>query len=245
MTASLSVVMPLYNEAGAIEDVLTELERAVVNCWDGPLDVTIVNDASTDGSAVMLGQLSSARPWLHVVHAEHNRGHGPSVRRALELARGDWIFQLDSDGHFDLADFWRLWEVRDRADLVLAVRVHRQDPRHRLLLTRAVRIAVAAVAGRRLADANVPFRLLRREVWEELSPLIGEDALAPSILVAVGAVRRGRRVVQVPVGHRPRTGTGPSTLRRVRLISFSLRALGELLAFRARVGGRGRATMSR
>jgi glycosyltransferase involved in cell wall biosynthesis len=245
MTASLSVVMPLYNEAGAIEDVLRELEHGVLERWDGPLDVTIVNDASTDASASVLDGLSEARPWLHVVHAERNRGHGSSVCRGLALARGDWIFQLDSDGHFDLADFWRLWDAHDRADLVLAVRIDRQDPRHRLLLTRAVRVAVAVLAGRRLADANVPFRLMRREVWEELRPLIGEHALAPSILVAVGAVRRGRRVVEVPVRHRLRTGTGPSTLRRVRLIGFSLRALAELLVFRARVGRRGGATMSR
>ena len=226
--------MPLYNEAGAIEGVLAELERDVVARFEGEVDVTVVNDASTDGSAAVLDRLAAERPWLHVVHAERNRGHGPSVRRALALAGGDWIFQLDSDGHFDLADFWRLWAERERGDLVLGVRVDRHDPLHRLVLTRMVRVVVWLLAGRRLADPNIPFRILRRDVWEELAPLIGEETLAPSILVAVGAVRRGRRLVEVPVPSRRRPGTGPSTLRRLRLLRFSLRGVVELLGFTLR-----------
>jgi hypothetical protein len=83
-------------------------------------------------------------------------------------------------------------------------------------------------------DANTPFRLVRREAWDDLRPLVDPIALAPNILIAVGAIVRGWRIVEVPVTHLPREG-GTSTLRALRLLRFSLRGLVQLLAFRRRV----------
>ena len=117
---------------------------------------------------------------------------------------------------------------------MLGVRAERNDPTHRLLLTRAVRLAASLLAGRRIRDVNTPFRLLRRSVWEELQPLMSADTLAPNILVTLGAAVRGKRIVDVPVTHLAREG-GTSTLRALRLIRFSLRGLGQLVVFRYRL----------
>jgi hypothetical protein len=101
---------------------------------------------------------------------------------------------------------------------------------------------VAAVssllAGSRIRDVNTPFRLLRRRVWNDLRPTLDAAALAPNVLVTVGAGLRGWRVLEIPVTHLAREG-GTSTLRSLRLLRFSLRGLGQLLAYRRRVG-RGR-----
>jgi dolichol-phosphate mannosyltransferase len=231
--------MPVWNEATVIEEVLAELDRDVVSRFAGAVRATVVDDCSTDGSGDVLDRLAAAYDWLDVVRATENRGHGPSVREGLARSSGEWLFVLDSDGNIPAADFWRLWEARAQADLVLGVRVNRRDARHRLLLTRAVRIVVSRLAGRPLQDANVPFRLLRRAVWDDLSPFVGADALAPSIMVSLGAALRGRRVVEVPVEHRPRPGDA-SSLRRIRLLRFSARGLVQLVRFRVRVGRAGR-----
>ena len=227
--SSLSIVMPVYNEAAVIESLVLELERQVVERLAG-VELVVVDDCSTDETAPILDRLAGERDWLVVEHAERNAGHGPSVVRGLRRTGGSWIFQLDSDGQFEVADFWKLWDARGEADLVLGVRVDRCDPMHRLVLSRAVALAVTALARRHLRDANVPFRLIRRELWEDLEPLLSPSTLAPSILVALGAVARGWRVAQVPVRHLPRAG-GSSTLRSLRLVSFSIRGLRELLTF--------------
>ena len=231
VSEDLTVVMPLWNEARVLEDVLAELERDVVARFEGRVGVVVVDDASTDGSAELLDRLAGERPWLEVVHHPANRGHGPSLRTGLENARGDWIFALDSDGNIPAAEFWLLWERRDEADLVLGVRRNRTDGVHRLILTRAVGLVVSALATRRLRDANVPFRLLRRELWQELRGAIGDDTLAPSIFVSLGASVRGRRIVQVPIEYRARP-QDVSTLRWARLVGFCVRGLGQLVAFR-------------
>jgi glycosyltransferase involved in cell wall biosynthesis len=227
---SLSVVIPVWNEEEVIGKLVTEIDSQIAGRFDRA-EIIVVDDASTDSTPAILAGLKGLRGRLQVLRSDRNRGHGPSVRRGLESATGDWILQLDSDGQFVVADFWSLWSAREDADLVLGVRVHRRDPAHRLALTRAVSVVVSLLAGVRIRDANVPFRLLRRSLWNDLAPVIPPDTLAPSILVTLGAVVRGFRIVERPVSHRPRE-RGRSSLRAVRLVTFSLRGLGQLLKFR-------------
>jgi dolichol-phosphate mannosyltransferase len=238
----LSVVMPVYNEEAAVEDLVIDLERDLVPRFE-PLEVIVIDDCSTDESPRILDRLAEGRGWLHIHHAERNAGHGPSVVRGLDLARSDWIFQLDSDRQFVVAEFVDLWDRRSEADLVLGVRVDRHDPLHRLVLSSTVRWVTSALARRRLRDANVPFRLFRRELWKDLRQFMGPETLAPSIFVTLGAVARGWRVLEVPVTHLPGTRE-VSTLRKWRLVKFSLRGLGELLVFRYKLARAGRTTRS-
>ena len=229
----LSVVIPVFNEAEAIEALVDDLGRELLPVAPD-LEVILVDDASTDATPQILERLAADCPWLHVHRAAQNAGHGPSVLRGLGLARADWIFQLDSDGQFVVAEFGRLWARRDECDLALGVRAVRHDPQHRLLLTRIVRYATTILAGRYVADANTPFRLLRRSFWEEISPLIEPTTLAPNISVTLAAAVRGRRIVEVPVTHLARE-TGTVSLRTLRLVRFSARGLAQLIRFRLRL----------
>jgi glycosyltransferase involved in cell wall biosynthesis len=229
----LSVVIPVYNEAGAIEQLVEDIEREVVPLVAEP-QVVVVDDASTDATPAILGRLAADRPWLHVHRVEQNAGHGPAVVRGLELAEAPWIFQIDSDGQFVVAEFRVLWERREECDVVLGVRAQRHDPGHRLILSRAVRWVTSLLAADGLRDVNTPFRLLRRSVWDDLRPLVHTGTLAPNIFVTLGASVRGWRVVEVPVTHLGRE-TGIGSLRRLRLLRFSARGLGQLVAFRYRL----------
>jgi len=230
----LSVVVPVYNEAGSIEVLVGDLGRELTRLV-GEFEVIVVDDASTDATPAILERLARDRPWLQVHRNELNAGHGPSVVRGLDLARAEWVFQIDSDGQFVVAEISRLLSRRDDADLVLGVRADRHDPLHRLVLSGAVQFAVSLLARRRTRDANTPFRLLRRSAWTDLGSLIGPATLAPNIFVTVGAVVRGYRVVDVPVTHLARE-TGTVSLRTLRLVLFSARGLGQLVAFRWRLG---------
>jgi len=83
----------------------------------------------------------------------------------------------------------------------------------------------------RLRDANVPFKVFRRELWLEAAPLIPADTLAPSLFLAVFAASRDRRIATIEIPHRARE-TGVVSIRRWKLIKFCWRAFGQLLAFR-------------
>jgi len=231
----VSVVVPVYNEEGVIAILVRDLEETLPTLARD-YEAVIVDDASTDETPGILDDLAGTRPWLCVHHSEQNGGHGASVMRGLDLATGDWILQIDSDGQFAVSEFERLWQRRDECDVALGVRAERSDPRHRLLLTRAVQLAASLLAGRRIRDVNTPFRLVRASVWQDCRAFMAPDTLAPNVLVTLGAVVRGWQVVEVPVTHLARERS-TSTLRHLRLIRFSVRGLGQLVAFRRRLAG--------
>jgi glycosyltransferase involved in cell wall biosynthesis len=225
--------MPVYNEAGVIADVVGELGRDVVARLDGT-EVVVVDDGSTDATPALLDELASSHDWLTVIHAERNQGHGPSLRQAFEASGGEWLFQMDSDGQQVAAELWDLWALGEDADVVVGVRRGRSEGRHRDAVSAFARLASRLAGGGRLRDVNVPFKLIRREVWEDLRGDIPERPVAPSLLIAVGASVRGWRLAEVEISHLPRRH-GSSTVDVPALARLTLGALRELIRFRRRI----------
>ena len=226
----MSVVMPVYNEAECIGTVAADVIKNILD-GHGDTELIIVDDCSTDSTQEQLEELARSDDRVHVLRNVVNLGHGPTVRRAIDASRAEWIFHLDSDGQVDPAEFDALWQHRDESDLVLGQRITRHDPAHRLFLTRITRQFVSLLAGEHIIDANVPFKLIRRELFEHLAPSIPENVFAPSILIVLGAVRSGARITTVEISHLERRH-GQSTLRPVRLARAVARSTVETIRFR-------------
>jgi dolichol-phosphate mannosyltransferase len=236
---AISIVMPVFNEAPVIGEVTKEILREVVDALPGS-ELIIVNDCSTDETPGIIDAIAEKEPAVRIIDSPVNSGHGPSVVTGLEKATNDWILLIDSDAQIPTGEFWKLWDNRNETDLLLGHRVHRHDPTHRLVLAKTVRFAVSRLGGRRVSDPDVPFKLMRSEVWEDLAPYIDRTSLAPSIMIVLGALTRNWRIESVPIQHRARTH-GRSTLRLGKLVVFSLRGLRQLVVFRSRL----RAAVSR
>jgi dolichol-phosphate mannosyltransferase len=235
MAPGLSIAMPVYNEAAVIAEVVHDLVREIGGRLD--VELVLVNDGSTDGTREILDRLAAADERVKVHHAARNGGHGPALRRALEETRGEWIFQIDSDGQQLSAEFWDLWARRDRADLVMGIRKIRRNGTHRVVVSAAARALNRLLGGGDLQDVNVPFKLIRRAVWEDVGPTVPRAPVAPSLLTAVGASLRGWRVEQVPITHLERPH-GPSSVNLRKLLVLTSGALVELVAFRVRMARR-------
>jgi glycosyltransferase involved in cell wall biosynthesis len=229
----LSIVMPVYNEAEVIEDVVGELKRDVLDHLYRA-EIVLVDDASTDETPQILDRLSAEDHRLKVIHAPVNGGHGRALRRGFEASRGAWIFQLDSDGQQVASEFWELWRRRGFADLVMGVRRIMRNGRHRVVVSAGLRYVNRVLGGGNILDVNVPFKLFHRRVWDDLKGDIPDEPIAPSVLIAVGASVRGWRVEQTVITSLPRRH-GPSTVNLKKLFVLSWGAFTELLRFRLRM----------
>lgn len=229
---TLSVVMPVYNEAEGIDDVVAEVTKHILDRVD-LTELVIVDDHSTDRTPERLDALACADARIRVLRNPTNIGHGRSMRRAMDSSTGAWIFHLDSDGQVDPAEFELLWAQRNDNDLVLGQRITRHDPQHRLLLTAVTRRFVSVLARRRIPDSNVPFKLISRELYDHLTTTIPATTFAPSILIVLGALRCDARVEEIEITHRERVH-GQSTLRLGRLAKAVGRSAVETLRFSVR-----------
>jgi glycosyltransferase involved in cell wall biosynthesis len=235
----LSVVIPAYDEEGAI--------RSVVTSWDDELralqieyEIRVYDDGSRDGTGPLLEALARERPCVVAVR-QANRGHGPTILRGYREARGAWVFQVDGDDEMPAAAFPALWQRRDEADVVLGYRVERVSPPARRLITAASRWTVRLLFGAGVRDVNTPYRLFRRDALARLLAAVPEDAFAPNVILAGLAVRWGLRVLELPVPHRGRR-TGKSTIMRAALWRAAALAFVQTVGVALRARARGTAS---
>lgn len=221
-TPELTVVIPVYNEASVLKEVvtgwLTELERLRIRHT-----VWLCDDGSTDSSSAIITKLANIHGAIQAV-SQHNRGHGPTILRGYREARGDWVLQVDGDGEVGPEAFGMFWASREDADFVIGHREATGRPIIRRVVSQCARYATRALLGTRLHDVNVPFRLMRLQAMRRLLPLIPPDTFAPNVVISALASAGGFRVRELPVvpTYSPHQS---STLSRFRLLPAATLAL--------------------
>ena len=230
----LSVIMPVYNEEGAITLAVEEVQRCVLDFVPGS-ELVVVNDGSRDGTGQLLEQAAAKDARVRVIN-QPNGGHGSALLTGLNAAHGDYIFLIDSDRQIPLDKFHQAWaELQAGNDAVFGVRRRRHDPAFRLRLSRFIRNSVNVLFRVKLQDPNAPYKLLRRAVWSDARDSVPDGTLAPSLFLAIVAKKRGYKILEVDVTHKERD-TGEVTLRRGKLLRFCARGLLQMIRLIRRVG---------
>jgi glycosyltransferase involved in cell wall biosynthesis len=197
----LSLVVPAYNEAPRIADVLRgwnqETRRLGIRC-----EILVYDDGSTDATPSVLKELAGELASV-TVRRHTNRGHGPTLVAGYRAATGRWVLQVDGDDEIGPGPFEPLWQVRDRYDLIIGRRRGRRLSLSRRLLTLLSRCGVGLLFGWRLSDVNSPYRLIRRDKLVELLDDVPPDTFAPNVAIAGLALSRKFRVLERDVPCRP------------------------------------------
>jgi dolichol-phosphate mannosyltransferase len=229
----LTVVMPAYNEERSVGEAVADVQRFVLDGVAGSKCI-VVDDGSTDGTGPVIDALSKQDGRITVIH-QANAGHGPAVMRGVEAAGGDYVLLVDSDQQIPLCAFSALWNAAQGCDGAFGKRKKRHDPLSRKILTTCVRFALLVLFGQWIYDANIPFKIFKKTIWDAYRRLIPENTLTPSLFFALYVRAHGCAIGTVIVPHNERQ-FGISTLRAWKLFRFSLRSLVQLFAFRKALG---------
>lgn len=229
MSPLLSIVIPIYNEEEVIEQVIRDIHSAILSKLPDS-ELLAVDDGSSDSTPLLLDNLARVYPQVIPFHKE-NGGHGDALLYGMERAAGEYIFLMDSDGQTDPTDFWPLWNRREEAEFLCGVRVKRYDPVHRLVIARLLRIGIRMFFGVYCRDANVPFKLFTKELWQRARPFIPRDTLTPSLFLSIWANKSPDGYQELNIRHLARE-SGSSTIRYLKLIRFCARAFVQLMGFR-------------
>ena len=198
-TVELSVVLPVFNEEGSLRPLHAELSPIAASI-SPDYEIVYVNDGSRDGSAAVLAEIAASDPRVVVFALDRNHGLSSALHAGFNRARGRLIASLDSDLQNDPADLPRLVaELRAGADMACGWRTERDDPWIKRVSSRIANGWRMSRTGSQIHDVTCPLKAFRREVVRVFHPFDGMHRFLPTL-----AETAGFRVVEIPVGHRPR-----------------------------------------
>ncbi|MBW2270336.1 MAG: glycosyltransferase family 2 protein [Deltaproteobacteria bacterium] len=202
---SLSVIIPVYNEATTLELLV---DRVLASAVDD-LEIICVDDGSTDGTREVL-QEQIAPKGIQVILHERNQGKGAALRTGFQAARGDLVIVQDADLEYDPADYPKLIEpiLSGRADVVFGSRFAGGEP-HRVLyfwhylMNRGLTLLSNMLTNLNLTDMEVCYKVFRREILEQIE--IEEDRFGFEPEITAKVAKLGCRIYEVGISYSGRT----------------------------------------
>lgn len=225
---SLYIVMPAYNEEGNIEEV--------VNSWYPILEgkseksrIVIADSGSKDRTHEILLKLKAEKyPQLEILDTA-NQFHGPKVIALYDYAiknGAEYIFQTDSDGQTNPAEFDSFWQERKKYSGIFGNRTVRGDGNDRAFVEKVVCFLLRLYFGVKVPDANAPFRLMRAEIVKKYLYKMESDYNLPNIMMTTYFAYYKEPMEFKEISFKPRTA-GVNSVNIPRIIKIGWKALGD------------------
>jgi glycosyltransferase involved in cell wall biosynthesis len=204
---TLSVIIPVYNEAATIGEIIARVRQAPI---DLARELIVVDDGSTDATRQVLEKIVADHAGdVTVLSRVVNGGKGAAIRTAISHARGQIILIQDADLEYDPRDYPLLLEpiLEDQADVVFGNRFHGGP--HRVLYfwhytaNRFLTLLSNFLTGLNLSDMEVGYKVFRADVLKRLTLKSDRFGFEPEITVKVA--RLGCRIYEVPIRYYGRT----------------------------------------
>ena len=197
----LSVVIPVYNEAGTIHEILGRVLAEPTE-----KEVIVIDDGSTDGTRNILQ--AEARPGVVVMFQDRNRGKGAALRAGFHKVTGDVVLVQDADLEYDPADYPRLLKpiLDGQADVVYGSRFGGET--HRVLLfwhyvgNRFLTMLSNMFTNLNLSDMETCYKAFRVGVLKRLVLKSNRFGFEPEFTAKVA--RLGCRIYEVPISYHGR-----------------------------------------
>lgn len=197
------VVMPTYNEADNIAEIVSD-----VLSQDETIEVLVVDDNSPDGTGEVAERLAEENPRVHVSHRQKKLGLGSAYVAGFKYAlmEGyDCIFEMDSDFSHDPKELPNFLEKIKEFDLVIGSRyIYGVSvinwPMSRLLLSYFANLYARIVVGAGIKDLTGGFKCFRRSVLEAIDlDRVRSDGYAFQIEINYKAYSKGFKVTEIPI----------------------------------------------
>jgi glycosyltransferase involved in cell wall biosynthesis len=202
---TVSIVIPCYNEAATVEQVVDKVLAAPV----AQMEVIVVDDGSTDGTAEVLREKVSPRVARVLFH-ERNRGKGAALRTGFAAASGDIVLVQDADLEYDPRDYPRLLQpiLENRADVVFGSRFSGGESHRVLYFWHSVMNKLLTLLSNMLTDLNltdmeVCYKVFRRSVIEKIR--IEEDRFGFEPEITAKVAKQRCRIFEVGISYSGRT----------------------------------------
>jgi glycosyltransferase involved in cell wall biosynthesis len=199
----LSVLVPVFNEAGNILPLAEEVRAALAGVCT--YELIFIDDGSSDASSAELNQALGGDPNVRLLRHLKRAGKSAALVTGFFAARGPWIQTLDGDRQNDPADVARAWKMIHAPapdpllGIVAGVRKKRNDGAIKWASSRIANFVRRNLLRDDTKDTGCGFKLIRREVAQRIVFFDGMHRFLPAL-----TRRQGYTILQMPVEDRPR-----------------------------------------
>jgi glycosyltransferase involved in cell wall biosynthesis len=223
----VSIVVPAYNEAATIQEVLRRLEGVPFR-----REVIVVDDGSTDGT----GELVADVPRVQLIRRPRNDGKGAAVRDGIAATSGAFVVIQDADLEYDPRDLPKLLEplLEGRADAVYGTRLRGGEPQRAHLFwhyagNRFLSLMTNVLFNTTISDMEVGYKAFRGDLIRGFRLVSDDFRFEPEVTAKV-LKTPGVRLYEIPISYYGRTfAEGKKITWR-----DGVRAVGALIRFRLR-----------
>ncbi len=218
----------MHNEESTVDELIRQVRA--VDLGEVEREIVVVDDASTDGTHACL-EAYRTDPDITLLRHEVNRGKGAGIRTGLGSATGDIVVIQDADLEYDPSDYPRLIEpiITGRADVVFGSRFkgsHENMALANWLANKILAWSATILFGKVVTDEATCYKAFRADVLRSFDLECERFEFCPE--VTAKTLRRGYRLVEVPINYRGRTVEAGKKIRA----ADGLEAIWTLLRFR-------------
>lgn len=200
----LSVVIPVYNEAGTIRQIVMRVQSVPLT-----KEIIIVDDCSTDGTVNLLKEIEAQYDNVKICYHGQNRGKGAALRTGFACVGGDVVIIQDADLEYNPREYPVLLEpiLDGRADVVYGSRF--LGGPHRVLFfwhyvgNKFLTLLSNALSNINLTDMETCYKAFRKEVLQNMPLKSNRFGFEPEFTMKVA--KRKYRIYEVPISYSGRT----------------------------------------
>jgi len=212
----LSFVIPAYNEEESIPVLYHDLTH-VLTAMHSDYELIFIDDGSTDNSQKIICELKKKDPKARIITLKENCGQSAAFDCGIKNAHGSLIITIDGDNQNDPQDIPRMLNALEDNDAVIGWRTQRKDPLSKRISSRIANYVRNKISCENVHDTGCSLKLFRKEALENITLYHGMHRFLPTLVKI-----EGKKVVEIPVNHRPRTRGQSKYNTRKRAIKPSL-----------------------